>query len=216
MSAPETAWPFLIGRTKDEDYRLVVVPAFMTDPSQAAALRSGTDGEPGTVLTREIRLTPAESVTAIYRVHGAAAADYGIPGDEPLTDSHGRPILLTEGFVLRDAPLALAPKMPEAALDRVRPLVAPAFREFWARGSTFKRHVSQAFPLPSEASPGPRSRPEPVSEALPPPGRAPAPVSSAAPKGRRRHYALIVYVLGSVVLVVVVILIAWQLLNSGR
>lgn len=219
MTASETAWPFLIGRTKDEDYRLVVIPGFMASQSSAAALRASTGGEPGAVRVREFRLSPGELVTAIYRVRRAVAAEYGIPGDGPLTDSHGRAILLTEGLVMRgDSASAMTPGAPEEALDLVPALVAPAFKEFWEQGNGFKRRSSQAIAIPSgdQSQQTGSARASGASPGLLP---VPARPATATPRQRHRHYAFTAYVFVSIGLVAVVaalVLLAGSLLASGN
>ena len=148
---PEAAWPFLIGRTRTQDHRFVVIPAFMTAAPLASALRASTDGDPAApeaALLREIRVPPEEPVTAVYRVRTAHAEDYGLPGDGLLTDEQGRPILLTEGLVLRRAARAVIEAgVPRAALDQAHALVTPAYQAFWAEGSQFARQTGQAFIL---------------------------------------------------------------------
>ena len=148
---PEVAWPFLIGRTGTEDHRFVVIPSFMTAAPLASALRASTDGDPGTpkaALVREIRVPAEEPVTAVYRVRTGHAEDYGLPGDGLLTDEQGRPILLTEGLVLRRAAhTVMEAGVPRAALDQAHALVTPAYQAFWAQGGQFARQTGQAFTL---------------------------------------------------------------------
>lgn len=148
---PEVAWPFLIGRTRTQDHRFVVIPAFMTTAPLASALRASTDGDPGApeaALLREIRVRPEEPITAVYRVRMAHTEDYGLPGDGLLTDELGRPILLTEGLVLRRAARAVMEAgVPRAALDQAHALVTPAYQAFWAEGGQFARQTGQPFSL---------------------------------------------------------------------
>ena len=94
VTAMQDAWPFLIGRTRSDDHRIVVIPAFMTDAPWASALRSGTGGEPGPAVTawvRELRVPGHDAVTAVYRIFLLDAADFGLPGHGLLTDRAGRP-----------------------------------------------------------------------------------------------------------------------------
>ena len=177
---PEEAWPFLIGRTRSEDYRFVVLPAVMTGAPLAAALRSaagGDPGEPGSALIREIGTAHEYPVTAVYRVVNGDAEKFGIPGTGPLTDAQGRPILLTEGLVLRGpAASVMAAGIARAALERAHDLVVPAFQRFWALEDAFTWQAAQPFALPSAGS-APRLRLELAGPAGPPddPGpRAPA------------------------------------------
>src|ERR1700722_19680156 len=96
-------WPFLIRRPRTQDHRIVVIPGFMSR-DLAAALRSRAVGEPlppGSAFLRELRGAPAEPVAVVYRVWVPNAREYGLPGDGPLMDKHGRPILMAEGIALR-------------------------------------------------------------------------------------------------------------------
>jgi hypothetical protein len=171
----EVAWPFLIGRTRTEDHRFVVIPEFMTDPPLASALRASVSGDPmgpDSAAVREIQAAQGGIVTVVYRVSIARAEDYGIP-DGPsqgmLTDSHGRPILITEGLVLRRAAAdVIESGIPQAALDEVHALVAPAYREFWSADQRFARQVGHAFAMMSNGSPDLRLQLQPDTWALAP------------------------------------------------
>jgi len=243
----EVAWPFLIGRARNDDYRFVVIPEVMTDPSLIVALRSSTSGdpgEPGTALVREIQVAPGAPVTVVYRVFRARAEDYGIPGESLLTDLHGRPILLTEGLLIRDAASSvMASGVPQAALNQAHDLVTPAFRQFWAQGGGFTRQAGQPFTMPPADSPGawlglelagPATQtppPMPQMPALADPAAAPvpaAPPSQArgrkggprnAPRNRGRFWSIAAFVLGAIVLVALVlagvVLLATHVLSAG-
>jgi hypothetical protein len=135
---PAEAWPFLIGRSRTEDHRLVVVPQFMTDEQLLRGLLD-TAGEPDEVEVREIQPAGQDPVTAVYQVREALAADYQLPGAGPLTDEFGRPILLTEGFVVRAPAGTLRGRDVLTALDRAHELVTPAYRAFWRENGEFSR-----------------------------------------------------------------------------
>jgi hypothetical protein len=231
---PETAWPFLIGRARNEDYRFVVIPEIMTDSSLAAALRASTSGDPGehgTALVREIEMTPRVPVTVVYRVRPARAEDYRVPGNGLLTDVHGRPILLTEGMVIRCAASSvMASGVPQAALDHAHDLVTPAFQQFWAGASDFIQQVGKPFAVPPASSPGPSLRLEltgptarvrtPISDVptVADPGMAPVPADitpegsqwrgglQGTSKSRGRSWAIAAFVLGVIVLVALVLI----------
>lgn len=154
----DQAWPFLIGRTKTQDHRIIVIPEFMTGGPLASALRSRTDGEPGppgVASLREIQTSPKEPVTVIYRVLSGHAEDYGLPGDGLLTDEHGRPILLTEGVALRRPASAVQQSgITQADLDHAHALITPAYQAFWTEGAQFARHSSEYFALAGNQSRG--------------------------------------------------------------
>lgn len=191
---PEAAWPFLIGRTRNEDYRFVVIPAFMTDVPMAVALLSGTGGdpgEPGSALLREIEAPHEPPVTVVYRVRVARAEDVGVPGTETLTDAVGRPVLLTEGLVLRrHAASVLESGVAQAALDRAHDLVVPAFQRFWVQDRDFTRQVAQPFAMAGR--PGPPLRLElagPAVQADAAARHAPVPAGIPVHPGGGRHAA---------------------------
>jgi hypothetical protein len=178
----EVAWPFLIGRTKTEDHRFVVIPEFMTDAALATALRAKVTGdpmEPGSAAVREIQIAQGRVITVVYRVSIARAEAYGIPGTGVLTDSHGRPILITEGLVLcRAASDVMTSGVARATLDQAHALVAPVYREFWSAERQFVRQAGHACPVASTGSPGVhlRYRPDaPASASVP---RSPEPATA--------------------------------------
>ena len=144
---PAEAWPFLIGRSRTEDHRLVVVPQFMTDEQLLRGLLATAAGEPDEVEVEEIQPAGQDPVTAVYRVREALAANYQLPGAGPLTDEFGRPILLTEGFVVRAPAGTLHNRDVLTALDRAHELVAPAYQAFWRENGEFSRWAEGAFRL---------------------------------------------------------------------
>ena len=156
----EAAWPFLIGRSTTEDHRVVVIPEFMTDPRLVSALRASAGGDrlaPGSALVREVRAAPDEALTVVYRRSIARADDFGIPGRPDggvLTDSHDRPIQVTEGLVLRrPASDVMKSGIPQSALDQAHALVVPAYQAFWSQEGKFTRRVGRAFTVASNDSP---------------------------------------------------------------
>jgi hypothetical protein len=144
-----SAWPFLIGRSRTEDHRLIVVPGFMTDEQMLRGLLATAAGEPDALEVREIQPAGQDPVTAVYRVREALAADYALPGAGPLTDEFGRPILLTEGFVVRVPAGTLRGQGVPTALDRAHELVTPAYQAFWRENRDFSRWTEGAFRMPA-------------------------------------------------------------------
>jgi hypothetical protein len=171
----EQAWPFLIGRTRTQDHRIVVIPDLMTTATLASALRSsigsGSPGPPDSVQIREIQGKLGVRFTVIYRVTMARGDDWGLPGGEVLTDVQGRPILLTEGMVLsRPATAVRQDGITQEDLDLAHSLVVPAYLEFWARGPDFTGQAAESFRLARSGTPvavSPRSSPVPRVSARP-------------------------------------------------
>jgi hypothetical protein len=208
----DVAWPFLVTRTRNTDHRFVVIPEVMMDSPRATSLRAsigGTPGKRGTALVQEIQSLP-EPMTVVYQVRRARAEDYGIPGAGILTDSAGRPILATEGVLLRGAASAVIKSgVSQAVLDEAHALVAPAYREFWAAEGNFARRAAKPFPLPADGSPSLRlslpsreqtgstppasAHPRPPQEAL---ATAPS-ADTVAASGTRRSRATVVGVFAS-------------------
>jgi len=130
------AWPFLIGRSKNAGQRLVVAPASREasgDPRQLLLLARGENG-PNEAFIADVLLggEGQQAATAVFRVFRARRSDYLGAGDEPLTDSSGRAIRITEGFIVPLPPgQARALGLTIADLAAAHEQLAPSFREFW-------------------------------------------------------------------------------------
>jgi hypothetical protein len=211
VPASDTAWPFLIGRARDEDYRLVVLPEILADPYSSAALQAGAGGKPdgpGSAHVRELRVTPGEPVTAVYQVRAVRAQDYGITGEGLLKDAYGRPVLMTEGLILRcPASCVMAAGVSAAALDQVHELVVPAFREFWERGSDFTRQVSRPFAMPPAGARHQRLHLKPAGPATSaqPLQLSPPTLDETTRGNRGRPLAIAAFALGAVALAALVL-----------
>lgn len=147
---PENAWPFLIGRTRNAGYRVVVVPEFMAEPASVDAL-SAAAGDvrlpADAACVREVRGLPFGTVTVVYRSFTPRGGDYGL-GVGDLTDGFGRPIRVTEGVVLRCAAALAAPaRITVADLECAHAAVADAYRDFWEGEREYVRRTSVAYPL---------------------------------------------------------------------
>ncbi len=173
------AWPFLIGRSKNRGYRLVVAPAFLQGKDALAALRASIRASatpPGTALLRELELADGK-VSVVCRIFTARLSDFGLGGDELLTDDLGRRIELTEGLVLRcdqrtSEGLGIAP----ADLQRAHDRVTEPFRQFWLETGAFKIRAADPIPVgkPGAGSalsqaPGSGPVPEPDHQTIPRP-----------------------------------------------
>jgi hypothetical protein len=187
----DQAWPFLIGRTRTQDHRIVVIPDFMTAGALASALRlsasSGAPGSPESVQIREIQTSPTGRVTVIYRVNVAHADYWGLPGERVLTDEQGRPIVLTEGLVIcRPAAAVRQDGITQEDLELAHSHVVPAYLEFWAQGRDYARQATKSFRLAKSGEPvavNPFSSPIPWVSARP---EAPQRPEAVVPPGTER------------------------------
>jgi hypothetical protein len=188
----DQAWPFLIGRTRTQDHRIVVIPDFMAaDGALVSALRISADrgapGPPESVQIREIQTSPEDRVTVIYRVNMAHADFWGLPGERVLTDEQGRPIVLTEGLVIcRPAAAVRQDGITQEDLVLAHSLVVPAYLEFWAQGRDYARQAAKSFRLAVSGKPvavNPVSSPIPWVSARP---EAPRPPEAVAPPATER------------------------------
>ncbi len=187
----DQAWPFLIGRTRTQDHRIVVSPDFMAAGALVSALRSSADsgapGSPVSVQIREIQTSPKHRVTVIYQVNMAHADYWGLPGERVLTDEHGRPIVLTEGLVIcRPATMVRQDGITQQDLDLAHSLVVPAYLEFWAQGRGYARQAAKSFRLAMSGKPvavNPLNSPIPWVSERP---EAPQPPEAVAPPGTER------------------------------
>jgi hypothetical protein len=143
------AWPFLIGRTRNDGQRIVLMPDFMTDPDAVTALRDATgpaDLEYGTTVLRELRGLAVGPVLVAYKIITPRALDYGLGTEDMLTDKTGRPIRLTGGLVVRrPAGDASGARITQRDLDHALRISTTAYRQFWLEGSAFTRQLSDPF-----------------------------------------------------------------------
>jgi len=154
------AWPFLIGRTRNHGHRIIVIPEFMTDPVDAAALRDATGiiaQTPDAPILREVQALALGPVSVVYRSFLPRGCQYGLDGDDLLIDDHGRPIRLTEGLILRRPETGVRELgITQADLDRAHAEVTGAYQAFWSQEAAFVRHVSGPFPVSAASKhPGP-------------------------------------------------------------
>ncbi|GHO94642.1 hypothetical protein KSF_046900 [Reticulibacter mediterranei] len=99
------AWPFLVSRNKVVDYRTIIAPQFMIERQITSFLAEAAGGEttePGYVMYREIHSTQVGTIHLLFRVRRAKRSHLGFEEKELLFDQYGRPLFLTEGFVLEE------------------------------------------------------------------------------------------------------------------
>jgi hypothetical protein len=150
------AWPFLIGRSKHQGYRILVIPDFMTDPAVTAALRDATGmaGRAiGELVLREIQGLPVSPVSVVCRSFPLRGSDYGLGSDEILPDEYGRPIQVIEGIVFRQPGAVVQQNgIGQAIIDQAHAEVVNAYQEFWAVGAEFVRRTSAPLALRVDSS----------------------------------------------------------------
>src|SRR5712692_3936258 len=99
------AWPFLVSRNEVFDYRVVVAPQYMIDNKVTSLLAKAAGGDvtgPMSPIYCEVRHPKVGTSRLIFRIMEANTQYIGLGGNEALKDLYGRPILLIEGFVVRE------------------------------------------------------------------------------------------------------------------
>jgi hypothetical protein len=145
-------WPFLVGRSRNAGYRVIIAPEFMAGSRQDVAaigwLATGAETDTTEAFVKELR-GPAEApATAVFRNFPAHAHDYLPGGSGLLKDSSGRPIIITEGLILRlTGTQTTELGLTTADLSRAHELVKPTFREFWQQEDKYPQQQSQSFPV---------------------------------------------------------------------
>ncbi len=100
-------WPFLVSRNAVFDYRVVVAPQYMIDNKVTSLLAKAAGGDVTqsmSAIHREVYHPNLEggASSLIFRIIEANTQYIGLEGNEALKDQYGRPILLIEGFVVRE------------------------------------------------------------------------------------------------------------------
>jgi len=147
------AWPFLIGRSETQGYRVLVSPHFITAQRQSSLLAKaavGDESAPKTATYREIHSNVLGNISIVFRIIKATGQYYDIENEDRLKDEGGRPIQLMEGFVVNgriDNNRQIV--VTEEVFNAVHEQVKRVYREFWyTTDSTFPERVSQPFSLP--------------------------------------------------------------------
>jgi hypothetical protein len=152
---PEQMWPFLIARSRDAGYRVVVIPDLLSGGTgrtgRTGEIALGSAATPvdlpaGGAAVRELRGLDDGPISIVYRSVKARRGDIGLPDDGPLTDRYGREFSITEGVVLRGSARAVAGVgITLEDLDRAHTLVMRGFGRFWQEGETYQAEVSQPY-----------------------------------------------------------------------
>jgi hypothetical protein len=145
------AWPFLVSRSRNAGYRVVVVPGFMVVSQRDAAavgwLSTSEETGPAEAIVKEMKGLATGPVTAVFRNFLAAAQDYLPDGRGLLKDGSGRPIIVTEGVILRlTGPQTTELGLTTADLSKAHDIVRAAFGEFWQLEDGYPQQRSRPFP----------------------------------------------------------------------
>ncbi|WNV89937.1 hypothetical protein [Umezawaea sp. Da 62-37] len=151
-----SAWPFLVGRTRNAGHRVVLAPDFMIAEGTTSSLTRISRGGPDTLEGEVVLDLLPDGLMVVSRVFVAESADYGVDGTGPLRDGGGRPIRLTEGLVVRGD----AQRVTSADLARGHETAAAAFRRFWVEENDHEAEGSTGFALAGdgESAPPPSKR----------------------------------------------------------
>lgn len=129
--------PFLISRSFNVDYRLIVAPGFAWNTKLASTLLDLTGSEDVNehqqlTYRKLINLNDSSEYTLIFRVFPAIKKDIGIFVDENLQDSFGRTILHVEGVILENSIEAAELCIPfREFIDKIHKEVIGFYEEFW-------------------------------------------------------------------------------------
>lgn len=142
----ESAWPFLIGRSRLAGQRVVIAPGCLAPDVSLHSLERLARGESQADEAYIEDIGPLgglAAATAIFRVFPARRADFFASGDEVLTDRGGREIRLAEGIVI----LLPAVDVRRLGLTGEDLLLAhealvPFYREFWEWGERYPRQYA--------------------------------------------------------------------------
>jgi len=99
------AWSFLVGRNQYIDYRTIVAPGFLCEAGLSSILARVVEideSKPGEAFFRLVEGFKVGTITIVFQVVEAKEKDINSEGrDTPLTDSFGREIYLSKGFVFK-------------------------------------------------------------------------------------------------------------------
>jgi hypothetical protein len=129
---------------------VVVAPEFMKGHSRDISAigwlsTSDTTGSAEAIVA-ELPGIAAGPATAVFRNFVARKEDYFPDSSGSLTDSTGRSILLTEGFIFKLGLGQVAELgLTTADMRRAHELVAPSFREFWRLEDDYPQQYSDSF-----------------------------------------------------------------------
>ncbi|MEI1375674.1 WD40 repeat domain-containing protein [Nostoc sp. UHCC 0926] len=135
------AWGFLIGRNQYIDYRTIVAPAFLCEAGLSSFLARVVESDmnkPGEAFFRLVEGLKVGTIIIVFQLVEAKEKDINPEGgDTLLTDSVGREIYLTKGFVFKGNYKKEDIKVSQTDIDNVyREELMRIYGEFWKIDTT--------------------------------------------------------------------------------
>lgn len=161
MSAAQ-AWPFIVARNANLDWRPILAPGFLIDASADYLLvteSSGPEDGSGRPNVKVVESAKAGTITLIFSSIPATSELLGEARAEPLVDRFGRPLHVVEGLAVQGSG-QLAPSDLEPSLEHVHAETIRLFPAFWVETA--------------EAVPPLRSQPVAIDLSVPAPPAEPA------------------------------------------
>ncbi|MCG8360245.1 MAG: hypothetical protein MI920_32165 [Kiloniellales bacterium] len=191
----DTAWPFLVSRSRLRGYQTVVSPDFLIGVEAAALLCAKVEETPfdGTSVSArctQLADSPAGPLTMIYRAEKARL------NGEILKDDAGRPVMKFSGLVLRG--LHDPEDLGEDAIAIAQAKVEEGFLRFWNQGGGTAPEPAAGFSIASSSWTDVVA-PPPIRHVRPPAGTGHAPL--AQDTDRHPHPAIVASVLIAVVFI---------------
>jgi S-layer homology domain len=136
MTLTSEAYPFLISRSYDNDYQVIVVPRFLADSGESGLLKRATDVDgltpPGEFLRYLIDSPNVGQLTVLFQIKNATDEDLGRASREILTDPQGRYILFISGVVVRSHLTEEDISLTDSEIQQVNQEVRSAYQLFWS------------------------------------------------------------------------------------
>ncbi len=131
MKSVSNLYPFLISRSVDFDYRVIVSPRFLLDKKLLHLLMAATGNEqetrPRLVLHRQV----SEEFTLIFRVEVATRKNIGEDSSEILRDNGFRPIYMILGAVYEGSLSREKVKITSENFQEIYSKIREKYTSFW-------------------------------------------------------------------------------------
>lgn len=136
MTSITNFYPFLISRSVDLDYRVIVSPRFLLDKKLLHLLMATTDEEqetqPELILHRQVD----REFTIIFRVEVATYENIGKNSSEILRDNGFRPIYMIIGAVCEESLSREKVKITSEDFQEINSKIRETYTAFWNEGNT--------------------------------------------------------------------------------